>query len=215
MKLDLYSVKQGALVGTADAADAVFGNQVNDHVIYDAIKAELANSRQGTVNTKERGDVAYTNSKPYRQKGTGRARAGSRRSPIWVGGGTIFGPHPRDFTIKLPKKMRLRAMASLLSAKVRQKRVRIVEDFAFESGKTKELAELIGKVSSKDRVMLIIPRENPEMVKRAARNLSWLRCLSSDRLAYKDMFYAREVLIMQGALKDITDHYSVKMKGGE
>jgi len=216
MKSDLYSIENGNSVGSVDLPDAVFKNQVNDHVIYEAIKTELSNQRQGTVSTQERGEVTATGSKPYRQKGTGRARAGTRRSPIWVGGGTTFGPKPRSFKKRLPKKIRLRAMVSLLSKKTADGKVKVVDSFAFTSGKTKEIAGMLSQVCSKDRVVLILNGADMDflkIVKRAASNISWVKVYSSTQLTYKDLFYAKEVLVMKDALKDIGEHYTIIKKG--
>lgn len=213
MKSELYSVESGSAVGSVDLPRHVFGNALNDHVIYDAIKAELANQRQGTASTRERAEIHGSGSKPYRQKGTGRARAGTRKSPLWTGGGTVFGPSPRDFHIRLPRKMRMRAMVSLLSRKADQGQIRIIEDFKFESGKTKDMAALLSKVCDRDRVVLII-KDNPQLIKRAARNIPWVKCYSSSRLVYKDLFYARMVLITRGALADLEERYAVEVKKG-
>lgn len=212
MNNDLLSIENGSAAGTVAIDEKVFGSSVNDHLIYEAVKNELANKRQGTAATKERGDVVGSTSKLYRQKGTGRARAGTRKSPIWVGGGTVFGPQPRSYNTRMPKKMKQRAMVSLLSKKMAESRVKIVQDFDVASGKTKELAAKLAAVTGRDRVLLII-QDGSTMVRRAAKNIPWVRCYSSARLAFKDMFYAKELVITESALREIEKHYAFQAKG--
>lgn len=214
MKCEIFSLEKGAAVGSLELADSVFAGKVNKHLIYEAVKTELANQRQGNAETKERGDVNASNTKPYRQKGTGRARAGRRSSPIWVGGGTIFGPHVRSYKGRLPKKMRLQAMRSLLSSKVAANMVKIIEDFREDISKTKEMAIMLSRVSGGDRVFVILQPGQP-LVKRAMRNIPWIKCFSSNQLVYKDLFYAREVLITKSALADLEKHYGVIKEGAE
>ena len=137
MEKKVYSV-DGKELRTINLDDKVFGLPVNDDVIYYAINNELANKRVGTACTKGRAEVHGSNSKPYSQKGTGRARRGDKKSPLLVGGGTIFGPKPRDFSYSMPKKAKRLAMKSILSLKAQNDRLVVVEDFTVESGKTRD-----------------------------------------------------------------------------
>jgi large subunit ribosomal protein L4 len=178
--------------------DDVFGREVSEGAIYHAIRNELANMRVGTAVTKTRGEVGFSGRKPWRQKGTGRARAGSRRSPVWVGGGTVFGPQMRDYSYRLPRKMKRVAINSILSQKVAQDDLIVVEDFTVESGKTKDMAALIRSITDARRVVLIT-REDDPMLKRAARNIPWLQYLNWNRLRAHDLFYAQKVLVMESA----------------
>lgn len=212
MKIDLYSLKNGSSVGSMDLSDGIFASKVNDHVVYEAVRAELANARQGTVLTKGRSEVSGSRGKMYRQKGTGRARVGTRQSPTRVGGGTAFGPHPRDYRIRLSKKVRQVAMISLLSLKVSQGVVRIIEDFESESGKTKEMHALLKAMTTSQRVV-IISHKLGDKTKRAMRNIPWVRCYDSARLVYKDLFYAKEILVTKSAVADIESHYAGAVKG--
>lgn len=212
MNNDLLSIESGSAAGTVSVEDKIFAADVNEHLIYEAVKNELANKRQGTASTKERGDVAGSTSKLYRQKGTGRARAGTKKSPIWVGGGVAFGPHPRSYRTSMPKKMRRRAMVSLLSKKMAESRVKIIQDFDIPSGKTKDLATKLAAVTGQDRVLLIVKDGSP-MIRRAAKNIPWVRCYSSARLAFKDMFYAKELVISESALREIEKQYAFQAKG--
>jgi len=139
METKVFSIK-GEELRSVTLNDAIFNREISDGSIYNAINNEAANCRVGTACTKTRGEVNYSNSKPYKQKGTGNARAGDKKSPIWVGGGTIFGPKPRDYSYTIPKKMKRLAMKSLLSLSVSEERLVVVEDFTIENGRTKELA---------------------------------------------------------------------------
>ena len=136
MNRTVYSI-DGKELRNIELDDAVFGLPVNEDVIWYAINNELANKRLGTASTKDRGEVNGSNAKPYKQKGTGRARRGDKKSPVMVGGGTIFGPKPRDFSYSMPQKAKRLALKSILSLKVQNDTLKVVDDFSIESGKTK------------------------------------------------------------------------------
>lgn len=157
MKIDKYS-KDGKVVGQVELSDDVFNSEINDVLIYELIKAANANLRQGTHKTKERAEVHGGGAKPWRQKGTGRARAGTTRSPIWVGGGTVFGPRPRDYRVDLPKKIKKAAYRSLFSLKAKEGSLKVIEDFTV-TGKTKEMAS-IGKALEVNKGVLIADLED-------------------------------------------------------
>jgi large subunit ribosomal protein L4 len=188
----------GKKVRDAALSDDVFGREVSEGAIYHAIRNELANKRVGTAVTRTRGDVHFSGRKPWRQKGTGRARAGSRRSPVWVGGGTIFGPQMRDYSYRLPRKMKRVAINSILSQKVADDDLIVVEDFSVESGKTKDMAAIMQRLTDGKRVVLVTKDDDP-MLKRAARNIPWLQYLSWNRLRAHDLFYAHKVVVMESA----------------
>ena len=209
METKVFSI-DGSEVRSIELNDQVFNREVSDGSIYYAVNNELANRRVGTACTKTRAEVHYSNVKPYKQKGTGNARAGDKKSPIWVGGGTIFGPKPRDYSYTLPKKMKRLAMKSLLSLGVKEDRLVVVEDFSVESGKTKDL-DLIIKNFVKDasRTILIL-KDDDEMVRRAARNIPYLRVLSYNRLSAKELLYGRKLLVLEGAAKNLNDFYGDK-----
>jgi len=183
-----------------DLADDVFSREVSDGAIYHAIRNELANARVGTASTKTRGFVHYSGRKPWRQKGTGRARSGTRRSPVWVGGGTVFGPQPRDYSYRMPRKMKRAALHSILSQKLQDENLLVVEDFTVESGKTRDMVALMRGLTDTQRVVLITKDDDP-MLKRAARNIPWLRYLAWNRLRAHDLFYAHTVVVMESAAK--------------
>jgi len=209
METKVFSI-DGSEVRSIELNDQVFNREVSDGSIYYAVNNELANRRVGTACTKTRAEVHYSNAKPYKQKGTGNARAGDKKSPVWVGGGTIFGPKPRDYSYTLPKKMKRLAMKSLLSLGVKEDRLVVVEDFSIDSGKTKDL-DLIIKNFVKDasRTILIL-KDDDEMVRRAARNIPYLRVLSYNRLSAKELLYGRKLLVLEGAAKNLNDFYGDK-----
>jgi large subunit ribosomal protein L4 len=206
--------KLGSEAKKIELKEALFGIKDKDQAIYDKIKNELANKRQGTAATKTRGMVSGGGKKPFKQKGTGRARAGSNRSPLWVGGGAVFGPQPHSFRYSLPKKLKRLALFATLSKKFHQGIVSLVEDFSVESGKTKDALVIINKIKKNDsKRVLLIHSEEDALLKRSLRNVSWLKFMSSKRMAVHELFYAKEVLIMESALKDLETHY--KMNKGE
>ena len=205
MKGTVYSI-EGRELRTIELDDAVFGLPVNDDVIWYAINNELANKRLGTASTKDRGEVNGSNAKPYKQKGTGRARRGDKKSPLLVGGGTIFGPKPRDFSYSIPKKAKRLAMKTILSLKAQSDTLRVVEDFSIESGKTKELAKLLDNFGKPERTVLIL-KDDDSKLKRAAANIPWLSYLSYNRLRAHDLFYGRRVLLLETAAKNLNDFY--------
>jgi 50S ribosomal protein L4 len=204
MQTKLYSI-DGKETGTVELDDAVFGLPVNDDVIYYAVINELANRRLGTACTKDRGEVHGSNAKPYKQKGTGRARRGDKKSPITVGGGTIFGPKPCDFSYAMPKKAKRLAMKSILSKKVVENRLVVLSDFSSD-GKTKNLAQIVNNFAKDERAVLIIHNDD-QMIKRAARNIPNLSLLNYDRLEAHTLFYGRKVLVLESATKKLAEFF--------
>ncbi len=199
----------GEELRTVALADVVFAREVSEGAIYHAVRNELANARVGTAKTKTRSEVAGSHRKPWRQKGTGRARAGTYQSPVRVGGGVAFGPRPRDYSYKLPKKMKRAAMVSLLSQKTKEDRLVVVEDFTVESGKTRDLAGILSALTSSERTVLILA-DDDAMIKRAGRNIPWLRYLSYNRLRAHDLFYGQKIVATESAVRKLNQFY-----GGE
>lgn len=205
MQTKLYST-DGNESGTIELDDNVFGLPINDDVIYYAVVNELANRRLGTACTKGRSEVSGSNAKPYKQKGTGRARRGDKKSPITVGGGTIFGPKPKDYSYAMPKKAKRLAMKSILSKKLAEDRLRVVSDFESD-GKTKNLATIINNFAKGERTVLIIHDDN-QLIKRAARNIPNLSLLNFDRLEAHTLFYGKKVLVLESATKKLSEFFS-------
>lgn len=208
MKIDKYSI-DGKVVGSVDLSDSVFSAEINDILIYELIKSANANVRQGTHKTKERGEVNGGGVKPWRQKGTGRARQGSIRAPQWKGGGTIFGPRPRSYRIELPKSIKRSAYRALFSLKAKQGSIKVVEDFKV-SGKTKEVAN-IGKALAVSKAVIISDSDDL-LLKRSIRNIPWLTFNNVNRISSKDVFYSKNLIITESAVKQLNERYAEAAK---
>jgi large subunit ribosomal protein L4 len=191
-----------------DLADEVFGLPVNEDVIYYAINNELANARVGTACTKTRAEVHGTNRRPYSQKGTGRARQGDFKSPIYVGGGIVFGPRPRDYSYQMPRKAKRLALKTILSLKAQDGTLEVVEDFTVENGKTAELVRKLAAMGVEGQRTVLVLGSDDEVLKRAARNIPWLSFLKYDRLRAHDLFYGRKVLVLESAAKGLNEFYA-------
>ena len=197
----------GKELRTITLDDSIFGLPVNEDVIYYAINNELANKRVGTACTKTRSEVHGSNAKPYKQKGTGHARRGDKKSPINVGGGTIFGPKPRDFGFDLPKKVKRLAMKSILSLQAQSDRLTVVEDFTVESGKTKDLVKILNNFTKGERTVILL-KDDDKLIRQAGKNLPNVYFLSYNRLRAHDLFYGRKVIMLEGAAKNLSDFYA-------
>jgi large subunit ribosomal protein L4 len=204
MKIDKYSI-EGSVVGSAELSDGVFGSEINDVLIYELVKSANANMRQGTHKAKERSEVRGGGAKPWRQKGTGRARHGSIRSPIWKGGGATFGPRPRSYRIELPRSIKRSAYRSLFSLKAKQGSIKVVEDFTV-SGKTRDMAK-IGKALSVSKGLLISGSDDLPL-RRSIRNIPWLIYNNVNRISGRDVFYSKNLIITESALKKLNERYS-------
>ena len=194
-------------IRTINLNDEVFGREVSDGAIYNAVNNELANRRVGTACTKTRAEVNYSNTKPYKQKGTGNARRGDKKSPIMVGGGTIFGPKPRDFSYTIPKKVKRLAYKSLLSLGVQENRLVVVEDFTSENGKTKDLAQIMKAFETEDQRTIIVMKDDDAMLRRAAKNIPYVRVLAYDKLSAKELLYGRKILVLETAAAKLGEFY--------
>jgi large subunit ribosomal protein L4 len=169
LELPVYNLA-GEVVGQAELADSVFGVAMNEGLVHQAVVRYQANQRVGTANTLRRGEVAGGGKKPWKQKGTGRARIGSTRAPHWRGGGVVFGPHPREYRQELPGKMRRLALRCALSARAREEGIRLIEGFGFETPQTKQAAALIGAFGGEGHTLFVTP-ELDRNVYLSARNL--------------------------------------------
>ena len=205
MEKKVYSTS-GKELRTITLDDKVFGLPVNDDVIYYAITNELANKRVGTACTKTRAEVHGSNNKPYKQKGTGNARRGDKKSPIMVGGGLTFGPKPRDFSYAIPKKEKRLAMKTILSAHAQGDRLTVVEDFTIDSGKTKDLVAILNNFAKDERTVLIL-KDDDEKIKQAGRNIPNLTFLSYNRLNAHDLYYGRKVIVLESAVANLSKFY--------
>jgi len=228
MNRTVYSI-DGKELRSIELADAVFGLPVNEDVIWYAINNELANKRQGNASTKGRAEVNGSNARPFKQKGTGRARRGDKKSPILVGGGTIFGPKPRDYSYSMPKKAKRLAMKTILSLKVQSDTLKIIEDFSVDSGKTKDLCGILKNFGEGERTVLVLRGEEVNdkqgiddradvlpgirKIKQAGKKIAWLSFLSHSRLRAHDLFYGRNIIMTESAAKKLNEFYACKEAG--
>ncbi len=206
MEQKVYAIN-GKESGTIELSDAVFNVEVSTGSIYHAIRNEAANRRVGTACTKTRAEVNYSNTKPYKQKGTGNARRGDKKSPVSVGGGTIFGPKPRDYSYSLPKKVKRLAMKSLLTLGVQEGRLVVVDDFTAENGKTKDIAAIVKAFGVDKERTLIIMGSDDSMIRRAAKNIPFVRVQAYDKLSAKELLYGKKILVLKGAASNLNSFY--------
>jgi large subunit ribosomal protein L4 len=200
MQIDIVNI-EGKKVGQADLADAVFGAKVKDYLLWEMVKAQQAAKRAGTHDTKTRDEVRGGGKKPYKQKGTGNARQGSSRAPNHVGGGKVFGPHPRSYAYTVPKKVKRAALASALSLRVQEKKLVIVDALSFESPKTKRLAGIL-KVLGAEKAVVVDGKTNTNL-SLSARNLPRTKVLPPEGLNVYDILNHPNLVIAAGAVKDI------------
>jgi large subunit ribosomal protein L4 len=209
MDKKVYSI-QGKEVKTVALSDDVFAHEISEGSIYNAIKNELANLRVGTASTKTRSEVHGAKTKPWRQKGTGRARSGRKQSPVWVGGGIAFGPRPRDYSYVLPKKVKQLAMKSILSLKASTEGFKVVENFTVATAKTKDLVQILKTLVPSEEKTVLILKDDDANLKRAARNISWVRFLTFNRLRAHDLFYTKNLVVMEEAAVNLGSFYAGK-----
>ncbi|HEX4749816.1 MAG TPA: 50S ribosomal protein L4 [Bryobacteraceae bacterium] len=193
-----------AQVGSIELSDAVFGAEVNEALLYEAVRQYMAAQRSGTAATKTRHEVSGSGKKLWKQKGTGRARMGSIRSPLWRHGGTVHGPQPRSYEYKLPRKMLLGALRSALSAKLRDGELRVVREFNLEDHKTKNLSHLFGALSAKKSVLLVEAADNLNLT-RASRNLKTVKLVATKEVNVYDLLKYQEVLLTELAAKKLSE----------
>jgi large subunit ribosomal protein L4 len=202
-KVALYN-QAGANVGEVELADAVFGIEPNNSVLFDAIVMQRASQRQGTAKVKGRSEVAGGGRKPWRQKGTGRARQGSIRSPQWRGGGIVFGPTPRSYSYKLPKKVRRLAIKSALSSKVLENELLVLEGLAFDAPKTKEMTSVL-KGLEINRKALIVTADADENVALSARNIPGVTVITANGVNVLDVVSNDKVIFTKDAVQKLEE----------
>lgn len=183
--------------------DSIFGVEPNDHAIYLDVKQYQANGRQGTHKSKERGEVAGSTRKLKRQKGTGTARAGSIKSPVFRGGGRIFGPRPRNYGFKLNKKVKLLARASALSYKANSKAISVVEDFNFDAPKTREYLSLLNNLNLNDKKSIMVLSEPNKNIYLSSRNLQKAKVVTLSELNTYDIMNASQVIFIESSLTNL------------
>ena len=201
MQVSVYN-SGGQVTGQIELNEAVFGVALNQDVIHQAMVRQLANRRAGTANTKTRGEVAGSTRKLFRQKHTGSARAGSRRSPIRYGGGVAFGPHTRSYNQRMPKKMRRLALKCLLSAKVADGDIKIIESFSMEQPKTKHMCQILSALEIESSALIVTAEPDMNIVK-SARNIDKVKTLPSYMLNVVDLLSYKVLLITVDGVKRV------------
>ena len=199
--------RTGKSVGSVELADALFAAPVNAAVLHQVVTAQLAGRHLGTHDTKTRGEVRGGGRKPYRQKGTGRARQGSRTAPHYRGGGAVFGPHPRSYEQRLPRKMKRLALRGALTAKLGDEAVKVIDSFGLEAVKTRDLVGVLGALEANGRVLVVAPGRD-ERLELSARNLPTVEVILADSLNVVDLLRADVVLIEQPALARMEEVYA-------
>lgn len=202
-KVAVYDIT-GAQTGEMELNDNVFGVEVNEALLHQVIVMQLASRRQGTHATKTRSFVRGGGRKPWKQKGTGRARAGSIRSPLWVGGGTVFGPQPRSYAFSMPRKARRAALKSALSSKFHAGELVVVEEISFAEPKTKNVVKMLDSLKVEDKA-LIITGELTDNVDKSARNIPGVKAIGANGLNAYDLLYHGKVLLTKDAIARIEE----------
>jgi len=186
----------------------LFGGEVNADLLYRAVRMQLANRRQGTHSTKTRGEVSGGGRKPWRQKGTGRARAGSRRSPLWVGGGTVFGPRPRSYEIKLTKKMKRGALVSALSDRAKDGRVVLIDKISFDEPKTKAAVALLDRLGLSGSTLVVVGADEcVSVVRKSFANLPRVKCIPSQGINVYDIIRHENLLLTLSAVEELKGRF--------
>jgi large subunit ribosomal protein L4 len=198
---------QGAPSGEVELPESIFGQTPHMAVMHQAYLRQLANARQGTADTKTRAEVRGGGAKPYRQKGTGRARHGSNREPSMVGGGTVFGPQPRSYAQRMPRKMRRLALRSALSVKAEEGKVSVLEGFGLEEPKTRTMVELLRTMGVEETVLLVLPASN-QVVSRSVDNLPWAKVVLAHNLNLYDIFTHEQLIIAKDALELLEETFA-------
>ncbi|SFG94906.1 large subunit ribosomal protein L4 [Desulfotomaculum arcticum] len=205
-RVAIYNIN-GDQVGEIDLKDEVFGVPVHQQALHDAVTMQLAGRRRGTHDTKTRAEVSGGGRKPWRQKGTGRARHGSIRSPIWRGGGIVFGPHPRDYSFRIPRKVRRLAMKSALSSKVDNGSIIVLDELTINVPKTKEMVKILQNLKV-DKKALVVTAEKAEAVFKSARNIPGIKPLSVPGLNVYDLLAHNTLVITKDAVTKVEEVFA-------
>ncbi|MGQ9643326.1 MAG: 50S ribosomal protein L4 [Ignavibacterium sp.] len=205
MTIDVLKIDGSKSGEKIELSDSIFSVEPNDHAIYLDVKAYLANQRQGTHKAKERGEVRGGGKKPWKQKGRGGARAGTIRSPLWVGGGTIFGPRPRDYRQDLPKKVKQLARKSALSYKVKDEQLVVVEDFSFDKPKTKDFVNVLEALNLAGKKVLLLTGDYKPEVYKSGRNIPKVQILEAAKATTYDLLN-NQILVMQKSAVNVIEN---------
>jgi large subunit ribosomal protein L4 len=201
-KTEIFNI-QNESVGEVELKDDLFGVEVNPHLIHDIVRMQLANRRSGNACTKTRTEVRGSGKKPWRQKGTGRARSGDKRSPLWRGGGTAFGPKPRDYSFKLPKKVRRLGLCMALSARFAEDNLKVLNDFQLEEIKTKRFLNIMDTLKIKN-ALIVIPG-SIESLEKASRNVHGFKVMASEGLNVYDILNHEHLVLLQPCIGQLEE----------
>lgn len=204
-KIDILDIK-GNVVGDVELSEGIFGIEPNEYVVHEVVVALLANRRQGTRSAKTRSEVRGGGRKPWKQKGTGRARAGTIRSPLWKGGGVIFAPKSRDYSKKVNKKVKALAMKSVFSAKAQENEIRVLNQLIMDVPKTKEMIAVLNNINAQ-KALIVLP-ENNEAIFRSANNIPKIATTTVNELNVYDMLKYDVLIMTQEALEKIEEVYA-------
>jgi large subunit ribosomal protein L4 len=194
--------KEGKQIEKIELNRDIFNGEVNSRLLYQVVKMYQNNRRQGTASTKTRAEVSGGGRKPWRQKGTGRARVGSIRSPLWRGGGVVFGPHPREFNYSLSKKVRLGALKSSINARVNSKDVIIIDQIKLDNLKTREVIKILDSLRVKQKVLIVLdPKE--QNISRAVKNIPFVHAVRSSDLTAFDVLNFKKIILTKAAFKGL------------
>jgi large subunit ribosomal protein L4 len=193
-------------VGEIDLNDLIFNREVKNYVLHEVVRQQRAARRNGTASTKTRKDVRGSGAKPWRQKGTGRARAGTRKSPIWRGGGTTFGPKPRDYSFKLNRKVKQQAVAMALSARYQEGNLVVLDDFTLEAIKTKEFVSIM-EVLELNNALIVVDSENEELSK-SSRNVPGYKVMKTDGVNVYDILLHEKLVLLQPAIERLEERFT-------
>jgi large subunit ribosomal protein L4 len=210
MKIEVKNT-QGKGVGSFDLDDAVFGADVNEHLLWEAVKWQLAKRRAGTASTKRLGEVRGSAKKVWKQKGTGQARQGSRQAPHWVGGASVFGPKPRDYSYDLPRKVKKAALVSALSLRASEQKLVVLDNFSTD-GKTKSVAAALAALGAGEKALIVDAKTNEQLV-RGARNLARSQWLAPEGLNVYDILRHDVLVLTQAAAQQVVE--TIKAKGAK
>jgi len=204
-KVSVYNM-EGKEVGSVELSDAVFGVEINEHLVHMAVVQQLANNRQGTQKAKTRSEVRGGGRKPWRQKGTGHARQGSTRAPQWTGGGVVFAPTPRDYSFKLNKKEKRAALKSVLTSKVTENKIIVVDEIKFDEIKTKKFAEVLKNFNVEKALVVLNEMDNNVIM--SAKNIVAIKTTQTSELNVFDVLKYNTVIVTKAAVESIEEVYA-------
>jgi large subunit ribosomal protein L4 len=204
ISLDIYNINNEK-VKEVEVPESIFDVEIKEHLLHDVVCYQLAKRRKGTASTKTRANVSGSGIKPWRQKGTGRARSGCKRSPLWIGGGIVFGPHPRSYEFKLNKKVLGYALRSAISMKRKEGDLLILEEFDLEQPRTRLIKDIFDRLGIREKSLLVIDGESHANIKLAARNLSYVKVIDTEGLNVYDILLHKKLIMLSTAAEKIEE----------